>query len=301
MPIPKHIFQTARSYESLPADFRDNIASLRERNPDWTYRFFGDDEMKDFIRQHVSAGDWHEIQNVNPKYGVVLADLFRYLVIYHEGGVYLDIKSTARRPLSEAIDLNASFILSQWPNKIGERYQGYGLHPELRHVPGGEFQQWNIIAEPRHAFLKAAVKQVLHNIKTYTPGQFGTDAYGVLRVSGPIAYTQAIYPLLDHYPFTATDVGNHGIRYSLYEDGGNPQRHQDKLPGHYAAVKEPVVIRDVYVEPEAPVITRLGELLAREVRDNIDLVLKLAVFSFVAAASFVALFLAVAGYLAFTR
>ncbi len=38
-----------------------------------------------------------------PRYGVVLADIFRYLVIYNEGGVYLDIKSTVNRPLDEII------------------------------------------------------------------------------------------------------------------------------------------------------------------------------------------------------
>jgi len=207
-----------------------------------------------------------------------LADLFRYIVIYNEGGIYLDVKSTAKQPLSSTIDPEVRYVISQWPNKLGQRFPGYGLHPELANVPGGEFQQWNIIAEPGHVFLKAVIKQVLHNIRTYTPGQFGTDAYGVLRVSGPIVYTKAIYPLLDHYPHNVVNLDDYGIQYSIYENAGPGDAHA-KLPGHYSTIKEPIVLRDVYVEPTQPVVTKLGDLLAQKLRDNADLALKLAVFS----------------------
>jgi hypothetical protein len=285
MPIPKKLFQTVRSYDALPEDIKKNIARLQEVNPDWTYKLYEDAETKNYIRQNVSADDWHEIEQVNPRYGVVLADLFRYIVIYNEGGVYLDVKSTSKKPLSSIIEAETRFVVSQWPNKLGQRFAGYGLHPELVHVPGGEFQQWCIIAEPGHAFLKAALKQALYNIRTYTPGQFGTDAYGVLRVSGPIAYTKAIYPLLDHYPHTVVNLDDYGIQYSIYEDTAQNQKHT-KIFGHYSSVKEPIVLKDVYVEPEPPLITRLGDLLARELRDNVDLVLKLAVLSVFSTATF---------------
>ncbi|MCA3561701.1 MAG: hypothetical protein IOC82_11805 [Aestuariivirga sp.] len=283
MTIPKKLFQTAKAYDILPGEIKDNIRSLRDLNPDWDYSFFDDAAVKAYLEAHLSPEDWEAVQLVNPRFGVVLADLFRYLVIYREGGVYLDIKSTARKPLTAALDLDCGFVLSQWPNKIGENYVGYGLHPELSDVPGGEFQQWNIIAAPRHPFLQAAVRQVIVNIKSYTPGRFGTDAYGVLRLSGPIAYTRAIYPLLDHFAYQAVDLAQWGIHYSLYgNDGGLQQQHQSAVPGHYSKVREPVVLKEVYVEPPQPVIAKLADLLAKELRDNIGLVLKLAVLSIAA-------------------
>jgi inositol phosphorylceramide mannosyltransferase catalytic subunit len=278
MLVPKKLFQTAKSFDSLHEDFKRSIAKLREMNPDWAYKFFDDAEMKDYIRHNLSSEEWHDLEHVNPKYGVVLADLFRYILIYNEGGIYLDVKSTARQPLSSAIDPDVRYVISQWPNKLGQRFPGYGLHPELANIPGGEFQQWNIIAEPGHAFLKAVIKQVLHNIRTYTPGQFGTDAYGVLRVSGPIAYTKAISPLLDHYPHNVINLDECGIQYSIYE-GIGPGHSHTKLPGHYSTINEPIILRDVYIEPPQPVVTRLGDLLAQTLRDNADLALKLAVFS----------------------
>lgn len=203
------------------------------------------------------------------------------------------------RPLSQTIDPNAAFVISQWDNKVGQLYIGYGLHPELADVPGGEFQQWNVMTEPRHPFLKAVITRVFNNIRTYTPKQSGTDAYGVLRVSGPIAFTQAIYPLLDHYPHRVVDLEEWGIHYSIYDMGGTPgQSHQARMPGHYAAVREPVVLRDLYVEPQSSTVTKLSDMLARELRVNIDLVLKLTVFSVVSTATVFVLLLAIIVYFA---
>jgi hypothetical protein len=299
MRIPKTLIQTARSYEALPEEIKQNIEDLKSRNPDWTYRFFDDEQMKSYLRSNLEPHEWDLLQEVNPRYGVVLADFFRYLIIYKEGGVYLDVKSTATKPLTPTIDHEAAFVISQWPNKVGQLYVGYGLHPELADVPGGEFQQWNVMAEPRHPFLKAVIARVLNNIRTYTPSQFGTDAYGVLRVSGPIAFTQAVYPLLDHYPHKVVDLENWGVLYSIYDAGSNPgQSHQSRMPGHYATVREPVVLRDLYVEPPKSSVAKLSDLLAKELRDNIDLVLKLAVFSIISTATVLVLLLALVAYLA---
>ena len=299
MSIPKKLFQTAKSYETLPAEIRENIARLKELNPEWEYRFFDDEQMKSYLRSNLQPEEWDLLQEVNPRYGVVLADIFRYVIVYKEGGVYLDVKSTATKPLSQTIDPEAAFVISQWPNKVGQFYFGYGLHPELTDVPGGEFQQWNVMAEPQHPFLKAVIVRVFSNIRTYTPSQFGTDAYGVLRVSGPIAFTRAIYPLLDHYPHKIVDLESWGVLYSIYDAGSVPgQSHQARMPGHYATVREPVVLRDLYVEPPKSSVSKLSDLLAKELRDNIDLVLKLAVFSIISTATVSVLLLALVSYLA---
>jgi hypothetical protein len=299
MSIPKKLFQTAKSYDTLPPEIKANIARLKELNPDWDYRFFDDEQMKSYLRNNLPPEEWELLQEINPRYGVVLADIFRYVIVHKEGGIYLDVKSTATKPLSQTIDPEAAFVISQWPNKVGQLYIGYGLHPELADVPGGEFQQWNVIAAQQHPFLKAVIARVLNNIRTYTPSQFGTDAYGVLRVSGPIAFTQAIYPLLDHYPHKIVNLEDWGILYSIYDAGGAPgQSHQARMPGHYAAVREPVVLRDLYVEPQKSSVAKLSDLLAKELRDNIDLVLKLAVFSIVSTATVLVLLLAVIAYLA---
>jgi hypothetical protein len=288
MAISRNIFQTVADRAALSQDYADSVARLKTLNPDWSYACYDDAEVKAYIRTHVSPADWEAIECLNPRYNVVLADLFRYLVIYNEGGVYLDIKSTAEEPLSKVLRPEYTFVISQWQNRVGEQYQGAGLHAETMDVPGGEFQQWFLIAEAGHPFLKAALERALRNIRTYTPKRFGTSKQGVLRVSGPINYTLAIWPLLGLCPWQAVDVTRLGFRYTIYEDSEDRERHS-RIPDHYSTIREPIVLKDVYVD-SAPIETlSLADQLAEIIRGNIDLVLKMALISFVASATFVVL------------
>jgi inositol phosphorylceramide mannosyltransferase catalytic subunit len=286
MRIPRNIYQTIRHEEDITEELKENFARIRELNGNWTHKVFTTAEQLEYLEANLSPEDFCEIERINPKYGVVFADVFRYLLMYNEGGVYLDSKSTATRPLDQVLSPDTSFVISQWHNKVGSRYQWAGIYPELDHVPGGEFQQWAIIAAPKHPFLKAVVKQTLYNIRTYTPDSFGVSKIGVLRLTGPICFTKTVWPLLDHHDWNAKDLLELGFRYSIFEDLSKDQLHE-QTPGHYTKLNEPVVMRDVYVERRRDGVVTLAELLARELRENIDLVLKLAVISFVSTITFV--------------
>ena len=280
MAIPKKIHQTALSLEGLAPEIRKNMARLKSLNPDWQYSVYSKAEQLDYIKAHISSADFEEVERINPIYGVVVSDLFRYLMIYNEGGVYLDLKSAAKKPLSEVLKPQYSFLISQWRNKLGEKYATAGLHPELSHVPGGEFQQWHVIAKAKHPFLKAVIDQTLYNIRTYSPDGFGVGKMGILRVSGPICYTNAIRPLLGHYPADIVDIESLGIQYSIYEDLGDKGRHRN-APGHYTHTNQPVVLREKYFNLQDYKNKSLGDHLADVVRENTDLVLKIALFSIV--------------------
>jgi hypothetical protein len=106
----------------------------------------------------------------------------------------------------------------------------WGLHRELEHIPGGEFQQWHIIAAPGHPFLKAVIETVLRNIDRYQPWFDGTGREGIFRLTGPIAYTLAIAPLLDRHDHRL--VANEreiGLEYSILSGIG----HQKLFRSHY--------------------------------------------------------------------
>src|SRR5262249_50786919 len=123
---------------------------------------------------------------INPAYGPARADFFRYAMLHHAGGVYLDIKSTCTRPLAEVLEAADAYVLSHWSAK----HKHWGQFDELGTQE--EFQQWHVIAEPGHPFLEAVMARVKANIARYDLSRDGVGKMGVLRVTGPIAYTQAI-------------------------------------------------------------------------------------------------------------
>jgi hypothetical protein len=234
MKIPRIIHQTCCDPGCLPAEIVANVEQLKHLNPDWEYRIYGDKDVFQYFASHFDTGTMSSIARVNRKYGVVLADLFRYLVTYHEGGVYLDIKSTARRPLEEVILPEDEYLLSQWS---GEKYAGWGSHLELQGIPGGEFQQWHVIAAPRHAFLARVISDVLFNIENYNAESLGVGKIGVMRVSGPICYTLAIAPLLGQHQARLVDAQNLGLSYSIYSE----EFFHMRRPDHYSRLLEPIV------------------------------------------------------------
>lgn len=235
--IPKHIFQTY-SQGALPPALARNVAELRAANAGWTHCLFDGAERRAFIERHYGRGVAVLYDRIGTDYGAARADLFRYLLLYKEGGVYLDVKSRFTRPIEEVVRGDEGFILSQWRNGPGEPHEGWGLHPELADVPGGEFQQWHIIAAPGHPFLRAVVERVLRGIEAYSARGIDVGWTGVLRLTGPIAYTQAIAPLVGLHPCRVVpDETALSLRYSIFEGS----RHKTLSGRHYTENLTPVV------------------------------------------------------------
>jgi len=131
MGIPAKIHQTHESLNSLPEELKQNIINVKKINSDHHYYFFNSDDRDDYISTYYSPEIISAYRSINPVYGAARADLFKYLVIYQEGGVYLDIKSTTTRPLSQVLLPTDSYILSQWDNSASGKHPGWGLFSEL--------------------------------------------------------------------------------------------------------------------------------------------------------------------------
>jgi inositol phosphorylceramide mannosyltransferase catalytic subunit len=236
--IPRLIHQTTHDKEWALGHprLRENIARLKSLNPGWDHRLYDDNDALAFIASRCGAAMARRFSRINPAYGPARADFFRYLLMLELGGVYLDLKSTARRPLDEVLRADDSYLLSHWRNGPGESREGWGLHPGLG--AWGEFQQWHIAAQPGHVFLKAVVARVAENIDRYGPdGEVGKR--GVLAITGPVAYTLAIRPLLLAAPHRLVDAKALGFVYDIF---GNHDGREDFGRPHYRHLQEPVIL-----------------------------------------------------------
>jgi hypothetical protein len=237
MTIPRLIHQTFSDWNNLKPELAANVRSIREQNQDFHHCFYNDHDIVDFIRANYGMPMLRAYERINPNYGASRADLFRYLCLYRMGGVYLDIKTSVARQFSEVLESNDEFILSQWDRL---RFPKWGSDKSLAHIPGGEFQQWYIIAEPAHPFLKAVIDRVLVNIAHYNPFKDGTGPAAVIRVTGPAAYTLAIEPLLGHHRHRFVDSKQDlGLDYSIYAASSD---HFSAFPGHYTQLCEPLIM-----------------------------------------------------------
>jgi hypothetical protein len=158
---------------------------------------------------------------IDPRYGAARADVLRHLIIYRHGGVYCDIKSGFLRPLDKVLRPDDEYILCRVPSR----------HKEL---PNGELLTHFLIARPGHPLSASVIDNILCNIQDYRPWH-AVGRNGVVRTTGPIAYTLAIDGSLDgaSYRFVAeTELGDF---FSIDYD------HMSVFPNHYSLLTGPVV------------------------------------------------------------
>jgi len=229
--IPRKIHQIFLT-GSLPPRLREQVEALEARNPGWDHRIWNDGDAQRFISEYHGELMLDTYRLINPEYGAARADLLRHLLIYSFGGVYLDIKSDIAKPLDEVIRPDDHYLLAQWDEDHQRR--GFGQHPELSGVPGGEYLTHFIIGEPRHNFSRAAIDRIARNVREYKPWS-GVGKMGVVRTTGPSAYTLAVHPLrltCRHRMVTEAEIGS-TLSIGDYD-------HRRVFTRHYSTLTAPV-------------------------------------------------------------
>jgi len=229
--IPKIIHQLAPSKKRLHKTIVKNIDRIKKMNPDWVYVLYDDNDIKKFIKENYPPYILRIYNLINQEYGAARADFARYLIMYIKGGVYLDIKSYMTIPLTNIIRYEDEYILSHW-GISGD------WHQKLLNMKHGEYQQWHIICRPKHPFLFAVINSVIKNILNYNIYVDGTGKKGVLKVTGPIVYTQSIYRLLSTNKYRL--VHNNKDIFLHYSCIRDHRRIFHKK--HYSELKSPIIM-----------------------------------------------------------
>ena len=153
--------------------------------------------------------------------------------MYKEGGAYFDIKSAMKYPLSQLLKDDDEYILTHWPCTCQQ---------EITNSEGGEFQQWHIICRPNHPYLKKVIDDVIKNIINYDIDRDGTGKPGVLKVTGPIAYTKSILPILFDNNHTIYETDSLiGLKYNNIYALTHTSLFSKK---HYSKIHEHIILPD---------------------------------------------------------
>lgn len=163
MAIPKVIYQTFKTPE-LPFVTRWHIKRMKKLNPGYSYEFYDDERVENFIRQEFDEEVYKLYQRIN--IGAAKADFFRYAILYKKGGIYLDIDSLIVKNLDGLIRPDDHAIITKERNPF--------------------YVQWGLIYEAGHPFLQRTIEKVSDNLRC------NRFPYDVHKMTGPAVYTQAI-------------------------------------------------------------------------------------------------------------
>jgi len=183
--IPKVIHQTFSTI-NLPEEIKSIISENKKTCPDCIFKFYTDSDCDLFIKKKFKKEVYDAYKKINPIYGAMKADFFRYCVLYKEGGIYLDIKSSFLNNPFKYINEDDICILDIKRNS---------LEPWRFNKP--TYEQWLLIFEKGHIYLSKMIDQMVYyiNIK-FEPtidgiGRLNTKQK-ILHVTGPDAFTKVI-------------------------------------------------------------------------------------------------------------
>lgn len=209
--IPKVIRQTHKpaKFQWLPVEVRQLAMTYRLENPAYDYEYYGDAAMRAVVDKYG-----HLIHNFSQAFdkatsGAMRADLWRYLLLWVEGGVYADIDTKALRPLPIRPDDHAV-------SGCGHFFHGV--------------EQFILAYAPKHPVLKRAIELAIVNILQRSQ----QDLMGrELVLTGPVLLHEAATQVLqlgDGQPVNCSNF--HGVWRN--KDNSASIRI---LPGEYDCVK----------------------------------------------------------------
>jgi mannosyltransferase OCH1-like enzyme len=107
MKIPKVLHQTW--YTSQPhKELADRIEENKKQNPDWQYKLWSDDDIIAWMKSKNLKKDLELFESI--AVGPAKADLFRMLILYYEGGFYMDLDNTLAMPLNDFLNPKAECL-----------------------------------------------------------------------------------------------------------------------------------------------------------------------------------------------
>lgn len=144
--IPKRLFQTWRT-RTLPEAAERLVRGWREHHPDWEILLHDDDDCREIIGS--AAPERLDLWDRLP-FGVMKADLYRYAVVWRNGGVYADVDMECLRPIDRLLAGTDCLLATE--ARLGARRTR-----ELGYAEPFQIANCIFAAAPGHPFLRAAL------------------------------------------------------------------------------------------------------------------------------------------------
>jgi len=108
--IQKTIWQTYEtSYEDLPQYAKDSIDTWKNMNPGWEHGYMSGPDREQFFRLNFSKEVYDTY--INLPLGVMKAGLWRFAILYIFGGVYADMDTHCKAPISDWLSDDNDVVL----------------------------------------------------------------------------------------------------------------------------------------------------------------------------------------------
>ena len=199
----------------------------------WQHVNYTSAQQHEFVA-HTFGNEWPDILHAYNlcRLTELQLCLFKYLVVYHHGGLYLDANALSNKSCDAMLSSDKAFVAPCTPpthvDLYGDMTQGQG-----------EYQSWWVMAPPKSIFLWQVVWQVVRNVfGLHTQGQheckFTQLSHNVTdSTAGSVCYTYMACKFKDYVTVCKNDFL--ALRHDVTTQLGNtftgtPGQHLGNLP-----------------------------------------------------------------------
>ena len=200
MGFPKIIHMTCKNKKNIEDKYwKQCYEKTKKINKKHIVKLYDDNDIYDLIKKHY-PDDIKTLKKIEK--GAILADVFRYLILYLEGGVYSDMDCMALKPVD---DLLNNKIIHKNINIIvcKEWWQHQDVFKSKYN--NNRICQWFMITKPKQKIFLDSYKKCIQNInndylkikklreKRMTSNNNYWNYIGsVMEYTGPIMFTKII-------------------------------------------------------------------------------------------------------------
>jgi mannosyltransferase OCH1-like enzyme len=196
--IPLNIFQTWHTKE-MPPKMAETVNLIKNLNPEFKHYLYDDYECMEFIKENFPENVLNAYNSLVP--GAYKADLWRYCILYKQGGIYLDVRYS---PYKEFKFINLTekehFVLDM---------------PSFNTNVSGIYNAL-MVCLPGNKILLNAINQIVENVAKNYYGNSWLEPTGPLLLSKYFSDTHKKDLELKHIHLTLSDQDNKVITYNDY-------------------------------------------------------------------------------------
>jgi mannosyltransferase OCH1-like enzyme len=222
--IPKIIYRTHVDEKRLEP-YQEVLDQTKDILPEYKTKIFFEEDILKYIKNNYSSRIFEAYKSISPGYGPAKADFFRYLVIYREGGIYLDIKSGPVKNIDGIVtDLKGRMAISNW-TKFPIKYLPILYFDELYwsdfvNSSYGEYQNWYIIAGKGNPLLGKIIKQMVTNIEEGNKNKklYSHGKTSVVCLTGPLMLSKTVekHKNEEDFKYLNPNLNNH-LKYKIID------------------------------------------------------------------------------------
>ena len=193
--IPKVIYKTGiDDYRNIHEDVYNVFRETIKLNPEFKIKYYSDKDSRDFIKNNFENEILLTYDKLIP--GAYKADLFRYCILYKNGGIYSDLTQRFTIPFNKLINLekdNLYLVKDIEHYKINGEGSSKGIQISF------------MVSRPGNEIFLKAIKQIVKNVNDKYYGD------NPLHPTGPTLFYNILQDYKGDYKMELKETGKNKI------------------------------------------------------------------------------------------